>query len=502
MATTKKKTHTPRPEKEAPAKPKRNPIELADQAVDDDKLEKACELLREATAKAKKRKSRREVQEAWEGHARHFMWQHEWAKAVPFFEGAVTCYRDGDKTEATAKILNDLGFCLQQVPRLEEAEAAVRRGLAMHTEAKRNDGIANSYYYLSGIVFERGRIDEAIEHSREAVKISRESGNKNDEAYHMYALARSLYEHGHTHEADQVCRAGIEITEMIGLEAVEANLLNMVANLALEDNNAVDARKFYKRARKMFKEQGLPNHAAITTANMGNLAWDCHQLDDALAAHEKALKAHKKANDDRSRAIVLTDRGGVFTELGRYDEAHACLEEALALNTQLGHQRRASFVRDAFAKLAEARGELEEARAHYAEAEMAFDLVGDKVAIGRMLLAMAGLQADIGDAASADALIARAEALDPSMLGGEPAPDAPPPRHGAAGARALRELALGRIEVARARFAPTAEATKLRDSATARLAAIEQAPDTLVERSSEVRRTAGRLRAALRRGVA
>ena len=81
-------------------------------------------------------------------------------------------------------------------------------------------------------------------------------------------------------------------------------------------------------------------------------------------------------------------------------------------------------------------------------------------------------------------------------------PDVPAPRAGVDAVRALRELALARIEISKARFAPPAEASALRDAASARLAAIEKAPRPLAERHSEVRRVSGRVRAALRRGRA
>jgi tetratricopeptide (TPR) repeat protein len=465
--------------------------------VGSDKLDRARACLDKARSIARRRNQRQEIEGAWQVHGQRLQWQERYADAAAFYEGALASCREADATERTAKIACDLGYCLQQLGRLEEAEAVTRRSLALHVAAERSSGKAIALYHLAGIAFDRGQIDESIAHAREAITTARDSRDRRSEAFFLYALARASYEHGHTHDAEVAARTGLALADELGLDVLQPNFSNMLANVALDDNRAAEAAEHYERALEAFRRQRLANHAAITTANLGNLAWDCGRLDEALERHDKALRGHRKAKDERSRAIVLTDRAGVLAELGRFDEAQRNLDEALALTIRLGHLRRASFVRAMFATLAEARDELEEARAHYAEAEMAFDQVGDAVQIGRMLLAMAGLTADTGDVSGAETLLARAEALDPSMDPEVPrALDAPPPRAGAACVRALRELAIGRIELARARFAGPAEAATLHTSALARLRAITTARDSLIQRSAEVRRVARRLERA------
>ncbi|MEO8704090.1 MAG: tetratricopeptide repeat protein [Kofleriaceae bacterium] len=485
------------------AKPKAKPLEpfiaAANLAVLGGKLDEACAALRDARAHARSVAKRTQLRTAWHSAAQRFLWKHEWDKAAVFYAGGVEVFREGDDTTTHAQMLNDLGYSLHQLGKLDEAEAASTQALALQTAADRKDGVAAAHYHLSGIAFERGQIDKAVEIARKAVAISRETGNQNDEAYHMYALARSLYEHGHTDECNEVARAAVKITKKLRIPAVEANLVNMIANVALDDNRSEEALENYQEACRLFRQLGLKTHEAITIANMGNLAWDCDRLDDAIANYKKALVAHKKDNDHRSMGIVLTDRAGVLAEQGRFDEAQRDLETALEIMQRLGHVRRVSFVRDTWAKLAEERRELEEARAHYAEAEMSFDTVGDNIQIGRMLLAMAGLQAEIGDPGGAQLLLDRAGSLDPATRSDyTPKVGDPPPRAGTAAVRLLRELATGRIELANARFTTdVATAQALRDRAAARLAAVETAPDPMTKRSSEVRRVARRLRVAL-----
>jgi tetratricopeptide (TPR) repeat protein len=284
----------------------------------------------------------------------------------------------------------------------------------------------------------------------------------------------------------------IEKARGFGYRAAEANFENMIANVALDDHRLVESRQHYERAQQLFHDLQYKGHEAITISNLGNLAWNEDRLEDALELYEDSIKLQKSTKDLRSIGIAVTARADVLRELGRFDEAHKDLESALATMTHKGHERRVSFVRAAFARLAEARGELEEARAHYAEAEMSLEAVGDTVEIGRMLYAAAGIEADLEDPESAEALLARAASLDPASL----SPDKTgvgEKRAGMHAVRAYRELALARIEVARSKRMDGDDSTALRRSATARLQAITNARNSLMATSAEVRRVAARL---------
>jgi tetratricopeptide (TPR) repeat protein len=462
--------------------------------------DEAVALLHAARPFAKSKAARRELQRDWQTYAQRFMWSQDWVHSARFFEGALEVYREGDDTELTAELANDLGYVLQQLGRLDEAEQHSRRALALHEAAERWGGVAGAYDHLSGVMFERGMIGKAVELAREAVAMSNRIGARSEEVSHLYSLARALYEQGNTSEANDVSVHALPLAEQFAYGGVQGAFVNLIANVALDDNRASEAETHYNEARRLFRQAKLKNHEAITIANLGNVAWDRGRLDEALALYKTALGRHKQAKDPRSQAIVLTDRAGVLAEQGHFDEAHRLLEQALAIMVRLGHIRRVSFVRDMFGKLAEARGELEEARAHYAETEMSFESIGDTIQIARMLLAAAGLQADLGDAAGAETLLARAAALDPAIAPEAGAPlDESKLRAGTAAVRVLRELATARIEVARARHASGADAQALRASAAARLAKVEHAEDSFVGRSAEVRRVARRLRAALDR---
>jgi tetratricopeptide (TPR) repeat protein len=487
--------------KAKPAKAaKPDPVALykqAEIAINANDFKRAVELIEEASAVASK-KVRLQIQTMCQTRGNYFLWNQKWKQALAVYDAGVAVARSGDDTRITAEMLNESGFAHMQLHKLDEAEQRIRKSLELHGEAKRLEGEASAIYYLSSVVFERGDIAGAVELSRQAVAKSVEGKDQRGEAFHAYALARALYERGQTREAEQVAKKAVPLAAKMSLSAVEGNLVNMIANVALDDHRLDEAEQQYERAIVLFRQNNLKNHEAISISNIGNVMWDRGRHQEALERYEQAIKLHAKVKDDRSSAIGLTARAGVLTELGRLDEAQKDLEAALATMIRIGHERRVSFVRAGFARLAEERGELEEARAHYAETEMSLESAGDAVEVGRMLYAASGVEAELGDPEAAEALLVRAAALDPASL----SPDSTgigEKRAGMDAVRALRELALGRIEVARAKRASGGadEARALLAAARARLDKITQAEDTLVDRSSEVRRVAGRLAAQL-----
>lgn len=472
---------------------------LTSLAIGNDKISEAVQLIGELVALAASKKQRQQAQQIALSHGHRYLGRQKWKEAAALYEAGIPAFKPGDDTRILADLLSEGGFCALQLHQLDTADAKIRRSLALHDEAERREGGANAIYYLSNVVFEQGKIDEAVALGRESVRRSAEAGDVRGETFHAYALARALYEKGLSREAEQVAAAAIEKAKAMGLVAVEGNLENMIANVMLDDARLGEAKQHYERAIELFRRASLKNHEAITISNLGNLAWDEGRLEDALDNYAQAVKLHGKVKDDRSTAIGLTARAGVETELGRYAEAQANLERALAVMMERGHERRVSFVRAAFAKLAETRGELAEARAHYAEAEMSFETAGDPVEVGRMLYAAAGVEAELGDPENAMQMIERAAALDPSSASDHTQPGEK--RAGTDTIRALRSLALARVEVARARRASGDEARALRAAATARLRALVEAKDSLVGRNCEVRRVVGRLSAQLATGA-
>jgi tetratricopeptide (TPR) repeat protein len=446
-------------------------------------------LLVRAHKLARSDERRTMIAELWRTQAQALAGEAEWAESLAFYEAGIPLH--GADSEALADMINNHGYALHMVGRYDDAERACRHALELHQAAERRMGAAGALASLAEIAYARGVIADAEARSREAVAIVRElDNNKVALAYHLYSLGRILAERGKTNESEALGREGAELARTMNLVAVHGNYQNMLANFALMDARIEEAQQLYEQALAHFQRHKMVDAEATTTATLGDLMWNRGLVDEAIELYERALKIPRKANHDWARAILLTARGDARTELGRFDDAKLDLDEAIALTVKIAHGRREGFVRCAFARLAEARGEREEARAHYAEAEMALEAATDTVRLGRMLCALAGLQAELRDIAGAEALLARAVVVDPVDVQAE--------KIGDRITMALRALADARIAVARAAESRPADASVLRARAATALAMVTDDDDPLVDRNSEVRRVSGRLEAALR----
>ncbi|HEU0034669.1 MAG TPA: tetratricopeptide repeat protein [Kofleriaceae bacterium] len=451
---------------------KRDPIDEAHAAVAAKQPERALQLLRDAYASARTNTRRAKLQGALRDHGNTYMWREDWPHAIAFYEAALAGHRDGDDTELVGEVANQACWACLRAKRLDDAIAHGERALAWHREAGRWRGVGIAHYYLAGVEFERGRVPEAIAHAGHALAATEQTGDQNQRVAYLTGVAAYHYHAGNTVECEQLARQALPLAEALGMEGYEAHLWVLLGNVALDDGRLDDAEQRYAEAEQRFRRGGQRNDAAIATGNLGNLALERGDLALALERLDRAAATHEKEHDERSLAIVLTDRGAVKTELGDHAGAQDDLDTALAILERLGHTRRVGFVRGRFAKLAEAREAWQEARAHYAEMEIALDAVEDRVELARMLYAAAGVEAELGDSTAADALIARADELAAQVTSA----------HGTRVAHALREVALARREVGHDR------------AAAARLAAIDPA---LLAVSSELRRVAIRLRRAI-----
>jgi tetratricopeptide (TPR) repeat protein len=476
--------------------PKRNFLDEARAAFKEEAIDLGCVLLRKAGAAARSAPRRAAIQQMWHRQANRLR-ATDVEASLPLYEAGIALYREGDDTLLTADMLNEFGWYAHSVGRLDDGERACRRALAMHEAADRADRAGWAVGNLSSILFTRGDLAGAEQLARDSIAKAIEAGDHYARPNLMYGLAIVLHEQGRELEAGQVAEEAEPLAREAQRNDTLGNILNLRANLALDDSQLDEATTHYLAARALFKRTGQKGSDAITVSNLGIVAWEAEELDEAISKFDSAVRALTKLGDNRSLAIALTDRGQVRTELGQFDAAHRDLVRALALTIEVGHHRRQAHVRCAFARLAETRDQLDEARAHFGEAEITFDSTGgatDTRSVASMLYALAGVQAEAGDPEGAAAIAARATATFPWAEG--------TPRPGDAATRALRELAAARIDAARARHTDFETARTLRERAAACLAAIEGAEDPLTARCAEVRRVAGRLRASLARGSA
>ena len=285
-------------------------------------------------------------------------------------------------------VINNLGWCLGVLDRLDEAFATLREaiavggpdwgwggayanlGVALAKQDKLDEAIAEyrkaieldpdytkAYYNLGNALKDQGKLDEAIAEYRKAIELDpnyaevySNLGNalwsqaKRDEAIESFRkaievdpdyakaygnLGSALAKQGKLDEAIAEFRKAIEL-DPTSVEAY-TNL-----GLALKNQGKVDeAIAEYRKAIE------LDPNCAQTNASLGNTLREQHKLDEAVDYLERAVELRPNVPG------TINNLGLAFYAQGRLDEAIATYRQAIAvagpdygwggINTNLGN---------------------------------------------------------------------------------------------------------------------------------------------------------------------
>jgi tetratricopeptide (TPR) repeat protein len=409
---------------------------------------------------------------------------------IRYFDFAVDLYRATGPLESLATALDERGCAHRAGARYDLGERDSSEAVELHRKTWNTDGLVRALGDLSGIYLERGAVVEAQALCREAIALDRarleyDANNaaiQRSLAVNLYNLARALFEQGSYDDAEQLAREAEPLTQELN-GGLTGNLLNLLANIALSDGRLDDANALYARTEQIYRSIRFRQGEGIALSNRAISAWDSGRMPAADLLFDRAIKLHQEVKDERSLGITLTARGDMRIDQVKFAAAAQDLDEALGIAVRLGQRWREAFVRAALGSLAHARDNFSDARICYHEAAAALEAEDDRASASRLLCETAGLEADLGRLDNAELMLSRAHGLDPKQ------------KTGSRTLAAVRNLAEGRLDAARARTAGERKANELRARAEQRIRRVEAGE--LHRSSATVRRMIARLQRAL-----
>jgi signal transduction histidine kinase len=228
--------------------------------------------------------------------------------------------------------------------------------------------------------------------------------------------ARLAFTEGRYEAALTLLHSARERGELLGLSALLATIDSLIGVVHLERGAYGPAAEFLASARERFLGLGDRLGLARIQNNLGLLHWRLDDFEGARAAFQESLTIFRDVGDARAIGNLLNSLGLVasskgeraealrlFREAGRwlvgvgdrvfeanvlanladelellghYDEALSPALRALSLREEVGHQRGMAGSRVALARLALARGDVDGAERHAAQAEGLVQVMG------------------------------------------------------------------------------------------------------------------------------
>lgn len=234
--------------------------------------------------------------------------------------------------------LYQLGMCLRDLGRMEEAVEVFRRGIPIEHQAGNPVGEANLHHALAGVHWRRGDFEAAAAEGE---------------------LARATFA-----AAGDPFREGWALNNL----AIYQRRLGRVEL----------ARHSLEQATDRFRTAGNLEGALAAKLNMGQLDLERGAVDDAVTAFEEVASEASGTGQRQTEGTALHNLGSAYGTLGDSQRARTTLTAALAIRRQEGDPRRVASTLMALGRVDADLGRAARARDRYREALAGYRQVEDR----------------------------------------------------------------------------------------------------------------------------
>jgi eukaryotic-like serine/threonine-protein kinase len=274
---------------------------------------------------------------------------------------------------------------------MDRAVAAAAEAKRIYAESGYRGGIARALNAEATVALDLGRLDTAYAAEMQALGVFREIGDERRISWSLNNLARILRQRGQLDEARKRYEDSVEICRRLDDKSGLARALANTGRVLLEQGGLQRARAMFVESLEIREAIGEARGIAGARVDLGLAAWRQGSLAEAAASLETAAEQFLKVGDKQSASYGLAFLGEILAAQGDLPGARMRHEKALELRREVQANRLIAASRLALAAL-----DLEEGQPASAEAGL------------RGLLADApGLLAQM-DQALAHALLARA----------------------------------------------------------------------------------------------
>lgn len=290
----------------------------------------------------------------------------------------------GLKEEDKAFILNEAGFGLRAVGRLQEAIQPMKVSLENLVNKKNWEQAAKAASNLSELVLALGRVGEAVEYAGQAVTHADKSGDDFQKESKRTTLADALHHRGELEEAEKWFR---EAEAMQKKRQPEYHYLFSLQGFQFCDLLLGQGKykEVLERAEKLFEwripfdsllDISLDNLTAGRAWLMQTLAENTGDFTKAMDYLHQAVTGLRKSGRDDILPLGLFARAECYRRQQEFKAAREDLQEALEIAQTGGMKLFLADYHLVAGKLCSAQGKQQDARSHFASAKKMMEEMG------------------------------------------------------------------------------------------------------------------------------
>ncbi len=290
------------------------------------------------------------------------------AEAEPDYRSAADrAERAGDRM-LVARALAALAHLHWLQDRYDDGQRVLERALEAAREVGASNLIAKSLYTAGTIRFGRGEFREAVELHREALRVAQAAGDLEGEAWARHGLCETIYFLGPFGEALAEGKRADELLRQIGQEPMRYHNLYMVAFIHTLKGDLVEGERLGLESLEGNLELGNRRDEAFARNAVGQARMHLGHLGDAVAALDTGIALSRQLDSPRLLYGNLLFRALTLLEIGAYEQSAADVAVSLDIHERFGGGFFYSMLLGADASRMLHEGDIEEARARFAEA--------------------------------------------------------------------------------------------------------------------------------------
>ena len=296
-----------------------------------------------------------------------------------FQEGLALARQIGDNERISA-LLNDLGWMTWKRGEYVQAEAYLQEGLTIARQIGDRERIGGLLKVLGSVAANRGDYFQAEAYLQEGLTVARQIGNLEQTCLLLINLGATVGEQGNYARAEGYFREGLTIARQIGDRELISALLSNLGDVTGELGNYVQAEGYFQEGLALARQIGHREWVGALVLNLGSIAQKQGNYTKAEEYLQESLFIARQLGRPQMIAIVLYEHGTLYLNQRRVDEAEENFREML-ITISGEDQDLFALAQYGLARVAAARGYIEEARGLGEVSLTALEAIGHRKAI-------------------------------------------------------------------------------------------------------------------------
>ena len=320
------------------------------------------------------------------------------------FEGAIAAQEEAlvlfdsiDDRNGSAMILTNLGTIYGDLGRLEEARNYFERALTTYTRVNNQQGVSYTYGNLGQLHLYLGDSRQALRYLEQSLALKRALNDRGGQANTLVNLGTVYRNIGEFQQALTFYYQALDAYRGLYDNSGAAVALGHIGSVYEHLGDLERAAQFQAQSFELKKANGTPLQVAVALTDLASLSIKQQRFEEASGYLEEGLELTAEQELLLAQAHIYGQRGNLFLHQEQVAAAIADFTEALRLNSKAGSQKGQLEVYQYLGQAFRSRQDIDKAFQYYSQALRLAETLDDSNALWNIQYALGKIALQHGD---------------------------------------------------------------------------------------------------------